>query len=85
MCKEDDERCVEGVKKVKFDSQCLPKCEGVLVTSFDKQDFPADYRNMIKKEIDQYRRYKGHTKMPPQIAGKSNATRLTFLLPSLRI
>ena len=55
MCKEDDERCVEGVQKVKFDSQCLPKCEGVLITSFDKQDFPADYRNMIKKEIYQYR------------------------------
>ena len=69
MCKQEEEECVENVKKIKFDSQCLSKCSGVLVTSFDKQDVPPGYQHMIRNEIDQYKRYKGYIKMPPEIAG----------------
>ena len=43
MCQATENECVESAKQVNFDSECLPKCQGVLVTSFDKQELPLEY------------------------------------------
>ena len=69
LCQEDQEKCVEDVKNINSTSECLPKCEGAIVTSFDKQEVPSKFLKLIKSEVKQYRKYKGYTKMPPKISG----------------
>ena len=72
LCQKDMEDCVKIVKKVDFTKECLHECEGTVVTSFDKQNVPANLMKLMKHEVKLYRKYKGYTQMPAEISGNEN-------------
>ena len=66
MCAPDQMECVANVSVEK--KNCLKKCSGVLVTSFDKS---KDYQSerFISKLSTDYWNYKGYFQFPQQYKG----------------
>ena len=50
--------------------ECLPKCEGVLVTSFFKSENTADAEVVAPKLMQQYNKYKKFVKFPGYLKSK---------------
>ena len=71
LCQENQTECTEDVYENSNTSKnCLTKCHGELVTSFDKQTVSKNFIKLMKTEVEQYRKYKGYTKMPAKISGE---------------
>ena len=67
VCKQSQLSCV---KKVKPDnSKCAKSCEGILVTSYIKDDIGQSVQNLVPRLLMEYDKYKIHIQFPPEIKG----------------
>ena len=65
---QEQNECIES-KNTSF-HECLPKCEGVLVTSFIKSENNADAEVVAPKLMEQYNEYKKFVKFPGYLKSK---------------
>ena len=66
LCSTPDQlECTQNIE-VEYE-ECLPKCSGVWLTSYDKNKLV--YEPKIKDLSNQYRNYKGFYKFPRKLSG----------------
>ena len=66
---QEQNECIESIS-TSF-HECLPKCEGVLVTSFFKSENTADAEVVAPKLMEQYNEYKKFMKFPGYLKSKN--------------
>ena len=59
--------CIENIKIE--DSQCLPACEGVLVTSFTRTVNSKNPEDVMGNLLEEYDHYKGEFEFPAGLKG----------------
>ena len=65
---QEQNECIESIS-TSF-QECLPKCEGVLVTSFFKSENNADAEVVAPKLMQQYNEYNKFVKFPAYLKSK---------------
>ena len=60
---------MSGVKALS-NADCLPECNGVLVTSFVKTENDNKAEHVAPKLFEQYNNYKQYVKFPAQIKSR---------------
>ena len=63
---------MDCVLKFKIDfskADCLPPCEGLMITSYEKNHLVLRLDGVIKERIKDYEAYKGEIKFPSKIRG----------------
>ena len=66
LCTSSHQACVQKTKLEPFN--CLPKCSGLILSSFSKYEQP-DFESSISKEIAAYNKYKREFQYPSELKG----------------
>ena len=62
--------CVASITIDEEGSDCLKKCSGLLVTTFDKHEAPAESKEFIKTLSSEYWKYKKFYAFPNGLRSK---------------
>ena len=62
--------CIASIKIDEEGSDCLKKCTGLLVTTFDKHEVPAESRDFVKTLSSEYWKYKQFYSFPKSLKSK---------------
>ena len=61
--------CVLSFKADFSKADCLPPCEGLMITSYEKNQLRHNLNEVLRERIKEYEVYKGEIDFPPKIRG----------------
>ena len=69
LCSAKQLNCVANVTVDFSQAQCLPPCEGLMVTSYEKNTMDKDLESLLPKRLVEYEAFKGDVQLPDKIKG----------------